>query len=227
MGTPAFGIFAMLLSVVATFLGTVGAIHALLKQKGDLLRAILIGAAIWVAAYLAILVTASALSRGRVLGLGERKAFCGFYLDCHLGATVERIDTARTIDAPSHQLTADGTFWIVTVRVSSNARRASLALLEPSVTAVDDLGREYSRSSAAERALGDTASLDRKLAPGESVVRRVVFDLPRGVRRPQLRFIEGYWIDHVLELLLIGDEDSLLHGRTTFALAGEEIAGTV
>ena len=223
MNTPIFGIFLMLLTVVAMFLGTVGVIHALLKQKRDLLKAILIGAAIWIAAYLLVLISVSAFSHGQVLGLGAEKRFCGFYLDCHLAASVDRVDTARAIEArvPPQQLGADGAWWIVTVRVSSNARRARLALLQPHVTVVDDLGTEHPRAVAAERALGDTVSLERKLGPGESLARRVVFDLPRGVRRPRLRFTEGYWIDRVIELFLIGDEDSLFHGRRAFALTAD------
>jgi hypothetical protein len=221
MDTPIVGIFGMLLSVVAMFLGTVGVIHAMLKQKRDLLKAIIIGAAIWIAAYLLVLISVSAVSHAQVLGPGAEKRCCGFYLDCHLAASVDRVDTAQFIGGGSGErphLRADGTWWIVTVRVSSNARRARLALLEPRLTVVDDLGSEYPRAAAAERALGDTASLERKLGPGESLVRRVVFDLPRIVRRPRLQVTEGYWIDRLIELFLIGDEDSLLHGKTTFLL---------
>lgn len=221
MDTPIIGIFLLLLTVVAMFLGTVGVIHALLRQKRELKRAILIGAAIWIAAYLLILVSVSALSHGRVLGRGEVKPFCGFYLDCHLRAAVEGVDTARTIGATSHRLAASGRWWIVTVRVSSNARRASLRVLQPCLMVVDEPGTVYARVADAERALGDTVSLERRLGPGDSLVRRVVFDLPRGVRRPRLLFTEGYWIDRVIELFLIGDEDSLLHGRTTFALTAD------
>jgi hypothetical protein len=221
MDTPIVGIFGMLVTVVAVFLGTVGVIHALLKQKRDLLRAILIGAAIWLAAYLLVLISVSVVSRAQVLGPGAEKRFCGFYLDCHLAASIGRVDTADVIGGGNGEpspLRADGTWWIVTVRVSSNARRARLALLQPRLTVVDDIGTEYPRVPAAERALGDTTSLERRLGPRESLVRRVVFDLPRGVRRPRLQFTEGYWIDRLIELLLIGDEDSLMHGKTTFRL---------
>ena len=223
MDTPIIGIFLLLLTVVAMFLGTVGVIHALLRQKRELKKAILIGAAIWIAAYLLILISVSALSNGRVLGRGEVKPFCGFYLDCHLRAAVEGVDTARAIGggATPQRLAASGSWWIVTVRVSSNARRASLKLLQPRLMVVDDPGTVYSRAADAERALGDTVSLERRLGPGDSLVRRVVFDLPRDVRRPRLLFTEGYWIDRVIELFLIGDEDSLLHGRTTFALTAD------
>src|SRR6266851_5495857 len=156
MDTPIVGIFGTLLTVVAMFLGTVGVIQALLKQKRDLLKAILLGAAIWIAAYLLVLLSVSTVSHAQVL--------------------------------------------------------------RPGLTVVDDLGTEYPRAAAAERELGDTASLERNLGPGESLVRRVVFDLPRSVRRPRLQFTEGYWIDRLIELFLIGDEDSLLHGKTTFLL---------
>jgi len=217
MDTPIIGIFLLLLTVVAMFLGTVGVIHALLKQKRELKQALLIGAAIWIAAYLLILISVSALSHGRELGLGAAKRFCGFYLDCHLAASVDRVDTTSMIGG-SHPLLASGMWWIVTVRVSSNARRAMLALLRPHVTVVDEGGTEYPRVADAERALGDTVSLERRLGPGESLARRLVFDLPRGVRRPRLQFTEGYWIDRLIELFLIGDEDSLLHGKTTFRL---------
>jgi hypothetical protein len=224
MDTPIVGIFGMLVTVVAMFLGTVGVIHALLKQKRDLLKAILIGAAIWFAAYLLVLISVSAVSHARVLAPGAEKRFCGFYLDCHLAASINRVDTAHVIGGGSGApppLRADGTWWIVTVRVSSNARRARLALLRPRLTVVDDLGTEYPRAPAAERALGDTTSLERRLGPGESLLRRVVFDLPRDVRRPRLQFTEGYWIDRLIELFLIGDEDSLLHGRTTLSLTAD------
>lgn|SRR3989442_588142 len=217
MDTPIVGIFLLLLTVVAMFLGTVGVIHALLKQKRELKQALLIGAAIWIAAYLLILISVSTLSHGRELGLGAAKRFCGFYLDCHLAASVDRVDTTSMIGDP-HPLLASDMWWIVTVRVSSNARRARLALLRPHVTVVDEGGTEYPRAADAERALGDTVSLERRLGPGDSVVRRLVFDLPRGVRRPRLQFTEGYWIDRLIELFLIGDEDSLLHGKTTFRL---------
>ncbi len=221
MDTPIVGIFGMLLTVVAMFLGTVGVIQALLKQRRDLLKAILLGAAIWIAAYLLLLLSVSTVSHAQVLRPGAEKRFCGFYLDCHLAASVDRVDTAHVIgggNGKQPQLRADGTWWVVTVRVSSNARRAHLGLLRPRLTVVDDLGTEYPRAAAAERELGDTASLERNLGPGESLVRRVVFDLPRSVRRPRLQFTEGYWIDRLIELFLIGDEDSLLHGKTTFLL---------
>jgi len=36
---------------------------------------------------------------------------------------------------------------------------------------------------------------------------------------PSLSVREGYGIDHLIELVLAGDEDSLLHARTTFGLS--------
>src|SRR2546428_3436202 len=93
MDTPIVGIFLLLLTVVAMFLGTVGVIHALLKQKRGLKQALLIGAAIWIAAYLFILISASALSNGRELGLGAANRFSGSNLASPPPASADPVDT--------------------------------------------------------------------------------------------------------------------------------------
>jgi len=53
-----------------------------------------------------------------------------------------------------------------------------------------------------------------------------VFDLPIDARSPRLDIREGYGIDHVIEALLVDDEDSVLHKRSYFSLteAGQTAA---
>lgn len=211
MNTPFGGILLLLLTVVATFVATVGVIHALLREKRELLQAIALGALIWAGAYAAIVLTISLTSRPRVLGLHEAKRFCGFYLDCHMGVSVEAVDTAKT---------KGGRLWIVTVRVSNTALRVPLRLHDARAVVTDGQGRRYARDTAAELRLagGADASLDRQVGPGESYTVRLVYDLAVDAATPALSVREGYGIDHLIELVLAGDEDSLLHAKTNFRL---------
>ncbi len=168
--------------------------------------------------YLGVLLTVSLTSHEQVLGHGIAKRFCGFYLDCHLAASVEEVERRPAIGS----VRAAGSFYVVKVRVSSDARRATLRMGEPEVAVVDAAGHRYARSEAAERALGVQGQLDasfaRPVEPGGSFVRQVVFDLPAAVQDPRLLVKDVRGVDLVLEALLIGDEDSVLHRPTSFKL---------
>ncbi len=52
-------------------------------------------------------------------------------------------------------------------------------------------------------------------------LRKFVFDLPDDAENPRLDICESYGIDHAFELILIGDEDRVLHKRNYFKL-GEQ-----
>ena len=181
------------------------------------------GAALaWAGLYGAALLAASLGSRQEVLAPGAVKRFCGFYLDCHMGVAVERVRTMPRIG----DLTTDGAFAIVTLRIESNALRATLRLLEPTMTLEDALGTVRSRSRAAEEAWraagGAVLPLDRDLPAGGHYFADVIFEVPAAAvqspRSPLLRVTEGYRIDRVIELFVIGDEDSFLHAPTLLAL---------
>lgn len=168
--------------------------------------------------YAGTLVTVSLSSKEKVLALGEPKRFCGFYLDCHLAVEVDQVDHAARIGT----MRANGEFYVVKLRVSSNARQATLQMGNPEIMVLDDDGHRYGRSAAAEELVeklsGNSDGFSRPVTAGSSFVKTVVFDIPTNARAPRLLVSDARGVDAVLEALLIGDEDSFLHRPTTHRL---------
>lgn len=218
----------MALLLLLTMLALAGAgvsfIFALSSRRHGLAKRVAAGAFVWGAVYCGILFAVSLASDERTLAWGEDKAFCGFYLDCHLHVAVVNVRTAKTVGAPHNQRTAEGLYRIVTVRLSSDARRATLRFMEPEARVFDAEGRAYSRALDAERALraaeGRPEPFPRDIGPaGDAYTAELIFDLPENVAAPRLLVRDGNWPNRLAELFVIGDEDSLWHRRTFFRLA--------
>jgi len=222
MHTHIIGILMILGSLGLVVLGAVVLVQARLRRRPLPLRPMLAVGGGWTALYLFALGTSSLTSRERLLGLNEDKAFCGFYLDCHMQVAVSRVDTGRALGPASAPLRASGVFYVVTLRVSSTAVAVRLHLLDPQLVIRDAQGREYRRAAAAENVLASggapAESLTKELGPKEAFTTTVAFDLPADALAPRLSVTEGIWADKLIELFLIGDEDSFLHKRTAFEL---------
>ena len=167
-----------------------------------------------------MLIVTSFVSHERTLALGETKRFCGFYLDCHMGVAVERVDTMPVIGDAGREARAGGTFYVVTLRVSSDAKRVPLHLVKPRVVIVDAEGFEYERVLDAEDLLDEAqrADLERSVDAGHSFTRTVVIDVPHGAREPRLHVTMGGPLGRAVELAIIGNEDAWLHAPTVHAL---------
>jgi len=153
--------------------------------------------------YVVIFLVASLTSRSRVLAVGEEKHICE--IDCHLAYAVA---ATKSESLPNglvrHTVTVKVRFDEQTI----SSRRPRDATLTPNsryVALIDDAGHRYA---------GSTDGLKRKLIPGESYTTDIVFEVPadaKGLRLvlrnndPETAFI-------------IGHENSLLHGKTIFAL---------
>lgn len=211
------GVPLLALTVLGLLLAAVSAVVVMRRGRAPIGRAIMLVSGAWLAAYATVLIVTSLASRERTLALGEAKRFCGFYLDCHMAVAVERVDTASSIG----DIRAGGTFYVVTLRVSSDARRVALRLEQPTVVIVDAEGFRHERSLDAEQKLvsEQLAALEQPVEAGDSFTRAVVIDVPHGVRDPRLLVTMGGALDRVVELALIGDEDALLHAPTLHALA--------
>jgi hypothetical protein len=218
--------------VVLAFLGTgfllfcalVGAAIALAFRKLRIARWIGAGGLLVAGGYAALLFGSSFLSRDRTLKPGEKKYFCE--IDCHLAYSVVGASTAKALGRPPQLVAASGTFQIVTVRTwfdeTTIASFRGYAPLTPNprmAYLVDTAGRRYAPFSPAgqkawEDEHGPTTPLTKELRPGESYETSLVFDLPDGAANLRLFLGDPLGVESVL----IGHENSPMHGKIYFAL---------
>jgi hypothetical protein len=205
------GVLLMLATIGVVFVAAVLLIVAVWKKIEWLKKFVLGGAAVWLSFYLVLLLGSSLFSEEKTLAFDEPKAFCGFYLDCHMHASVSGVRKTKTIG----DKTAKGEFYIVKVRIFSDAKRVDLGLLAPKLFVIDETGKAYPRVEDAENS---EPPFDKQIPAGGSFEKEVVFDIPADVKSARLDFAEGIGIDKAIELVLIGDEDSVLHKRSYFKL---------
>lgn len=220
----------LLLALIAVVVGVGGIVYALKTGHAGLTEKIVIAILILGGVYFSVLFAVSITSREKALEQHQVKKFCGFYLDCHLGVSVENVNLTKTLGNPPEQQRAEGVYYVITVKVSSDAKGATLDFVNPQATVVDDQGRKYSRSLDGERALekaqGKAIPFGQAVGPqGDSYTKELVFDLPENVHNPSLIVTDGLWIERLLELFLIGDEDSLFHKKTKLRLEPHSGAG--
>lgn len=156
------------------------------------------------ALYLALILIGSLASRSRVLAPGAEKHICE--IDCHLAYSV----AAARAESVGGGLVRH----VVTVKVrfdeeTISAHRSRTAPLAPNrryVALVDDRGTEYP---------GAPDGLTRPLIPGESYTTDIAFEVPQ--KATGLRLVLRNADPETA--LIVGHENSLLHRKTTFALA--------
>jgi hypothetical protein len=184
---------------------------------------VLVGAFGLCVAYAGLLLVFSLASTEQVLARGAEKHFCE--IDCHLAYSIKDVRQTKTLGAQAQQVTANGVFYIVTVKTRFDEQtisptRGNVPLTPNSrvATVLDADGREYQPSPAGQRALelmeGAGMPFTTPLRPGESYTTDLVFDLPTDVRAPRLLIHEGETVTH----FIIGHENSPLHKKTEFQL---------
>jgi hypothetical protein len=117
--------------------------------------------------------------------------------------------------------TAVGEFYIVRVRVFSDARNPEIAfhLIEPNARIVIPDGSELTRDTDAEVLLPTAdVSLDGDIKGRETIEKEIVFDVDQPSPDLKLLITEGYGVDKWIERFLIGDDDSIFHAQQYFAL---------
>lgn len=217
------GVLLMLMTIGGLLVAGALFIVALYTGKAWLAKFVVGGVAVWFVFYLVMLLGFSLFSKEKTLGVNEPKEFCGFYLDCHMHTAVTAVRTSKTLGTR----TANGMFHIVKVKVFSDAVKATLGLLTVDAHVVDGQNREYARDLAAEGQLPPQPEFEKQISPEESFEKEIVFDLPVDVQNPRLDIREGYGIDHAIEAVLIGDEDSVFHKRNYFKIREQNMASSV
>jgi hypothetical protein len=153
--------------------------------------------------YVVLFLGAAITSHDRVLAPGEEKHICE--IDCHLAYSV--------VGAISEPLPEGTVREVVRVRVRFDETtiapwRPKDAPITPNsryVALVDAQGRRFT---------GSAEGLRRKLIPGEAYTAEIAFDVPAGAQ--DLRLVLRN--DDPETRLIIGHENSLWHGQTTFRL---------
>ncbi len=208
------GIILLMMTIGGLVVAAILLIAARVTKRDWLKHSVFGGLTTWIFAYLFLLFCGSFFSVERTLSFNESKEFCGFYFDCHLHTAVADVKKAKTLG----DKTASGEFYIVKVKVSSDARQATLGLNSVDAKVIDAVNQTYERDKEAEKFLGEQPSFDKKIAPPESFEKEIVFDLPANIQNPRLDIREGYGVDRAIETVLIGDEDSIGHRRNYFSL---------
>jgi hypothetical protein len=167
--------------------------------------------------YATLLVAAALFSRERTLAPGEKKYFCE--MDCHIAYDV----TATAAPDPLTRVVTVRT-WFDPSTIASFRGNGPLSPNPRTVWLVDEAGRRHAPSEAATRAWekthGPSTPLDRELKPGESYRTTFVFTLPPDARAPRLFLGDSPGPEN----LVIGHENSPLHGKIYFALAAPQAA---
>ena len=114
------GVLLMLMTVGGLIVAAILLGISLLTGSAWLRNFVLGCVAIWFGFYFVMLLGFSLFSTEEILAVGEAKEYCGFYLDCHMHTAVTDIRTAKYIG----NRTANGEFYIVTVKVFSDAKQA-------------------------------------------------------------------------------------------------------
>jgi len=207
------GALAFLGTVFLLFVAAIFLLQSLIVRKTRRARVVLLVMMISGAAYLGAMLAFSFASRDKLLAHGEEKLFCE--LDCHLAYSIANIAQASTFGEGASQTRAQGQFTIITIKTrfdeTTIGPRRGNGLLFPNGRAfslVDDHGNRYEPSAQAG------TPVTTPLRPGESYTTDVVFDLPADARPSVLSLNESAWETH----LLIGHENSLLHGKTKFQI---------
>jgi hypothetical protein len=103
------------------------------------------------------------------------------------------------------QTTAEGVYYIVTVKIANHAKRVDFTFKRASAILVDETGREFHLAEAAQRALeSQGGKCGAPIPAGASCTTELAFELPEAAHPYLLRFSEGGALGDVLDFVFYG-----------------------
>jgi hypothetical protein len=210
MNFPApLAVMAFLAASAGLFLALAAAALAWFARKPKFARTCLLILGAGVTVYAALLFTFSLASRPHILTRSQEKYFCE--IDCHLAYSLLDVKTEPA---------AGVTHYLVTIRTrfdetTTSPTRPKDVPLNPSprtVLLIDDSSGQKYRPVAVQG-----TPLETPLKPSDSYTTELAFEVPPTASAKNLRLLittTPAWPDRVV----IGDENSLLHHKTYFAL---------
>jgi hypothetical protein len=197
-----------LISALMVLLGAAGLLAAMASRRWFLVRRLALGLVIYLCMYAILLVGAALIGPQQVLAMRQPRCFDDW---C---ASVEKVEQKQAIGAAQ----AQGVFYLVTIQVSSRAKRISQRALDADVYLVEG-GTRYDLSPQGQRALEAAGQAGKPLNSlvdaGNSFTYVAVFDLPSRTGQAGLVITHGAFPG----ILIIGDDQSLFHKPTIIQLA--------
>ena len=197
-----------LVSVAGCAFAVVGLFGALVVRRWAAARAILLALVGYGLLYALGLVAVSALSPQRVIPTGQAQCFDDWCV------AVSHAAQAPTLHVGEQTIGAQGRFLVVTLQVTSTAKRVSQREQIAQVYLVDGAGRRYDISAVGQRAL-DAAelsgpALDSAIEPGGTFIHTVVFDAPADATNFSIVVAHPAFPG----VVVIGDDQSFFHHPT-------------
>ncbi len=210
MNFPApLAVMAFLAAAAGVVLSLSAAAIAWFARKPKFARACLRTLSAGAAAYALLLLGFSLSSHTRVLSPSQEKYFCE--IDCHLAYSLLDVKTEPAAGATHYVVTIRTRFDETTIS-PTRPKNAPLTPSPRTVLLIDDSSQHQYQPIAIEG-----TPLLTPLKPADSYTTQLAFEVPPTATAKNLRLLittTPAWPD----LIVIGDENSLLHHKTYFAL---------
>ena len=115
--------------------------------------------------------------------------------------TVTGVGRTPKISNSASRATAQGEFYIVSIRVDNDAKRVGFVWDERIPHIVDRQGQRYDKSPAGQAALDASLKPRFSIAPGDSSTFQAVFDVPSNIEKPALVFDNGILMGDVFNFV--------------------------